>query len=531
MVTGLGERMTQTGEDGFVDHHGEALPTLSKASSKVRLDALMSVPQPRWDRAIPGSPGWTKLAFIMLRIVARGQFKTMTYEGLERLDHDRGAMCCAWHVNALMDPLAILLTHPSHFVIGGRHDLVTRPILSFWTRRMAVQPVIRKAELLRGGFSQEEAQDLNGRTLLNLARGISYGHGAALFPEGTAHDEAHPIRLRTGPMRTVLAAAAIAHVEGRPLPHLVPVGLHFRVRHHFRTDAHVEYCEPIPVELDDIPEDLLAAVKRNDWSEPPSEAVTALRDALTPRLRRLTPDAVDWSERRALHVLAHVRARREARDLPDWRSEVMAARVERDALRPDGDRPLDAIVPERLTSPPLEAAHAVAQRLEAHGLDGRDLNHEGRGLRRNSPLAVGGGLLRMALFLPLLPVFLLSMGVQSTLGYVKGNSTDEGVDARTTYHFVFALFASMIVWPLVAAGLAGSAYATGMLAFTGMAEAAAGLLFVLCFPVFVLSGWSFASAWDGWVVVRGGLRRARLRRRHGADLTKELQALHAALAS
>ena len=29
--------MTQTGEDGFVDHHGEALPTLSKASSKCAL--------------------------------------------------------------------------------------------------------------------------------------------------------------------------------------------------------------------------------------------------------------------------------------------------------------------------------------------------------------------------------------------------------------------------------------------------------------------------------------------------------------
>ena len=155
--------MTSIGEDGSVDHHGEALPTLTKASSKVRLDALMSVPQPRWDRAIPGSPFWTKLAFVLLRIVARGQFKSMTSEGLERLDHDRGAMCCAWHVNALMDPLAIMLTHPSHFVIGGRHDLVTRPILSFWTRRMAVQPVVRKAELLRGGFSKEEAQNLNGR--------------------------------------------------------------------------------------------------------------------------------------------------------------------------------------------------------------------------------------------------------------------------------------------------------------------------------------------------------------------------------
>ena len=117
--------MTSIGEDGSVDHHGEALPTLTKASSKVRLDALMSVPQPRWDRAIPGSPFWTKRAFVLLRIVARGQFRSMTSEGLERLDHDRGAMCCAWHVNALMDPLAIMLTHPSHFVIGGRHDLVT----------------------------------------------------------------------------------------------------------------------------------------------------------------------------------------------------------------------------------------------------------------------------------------------------------------------------------------------------------------------------------------------------------------------
>lgn len=522
--------MTSIGEDGSVDHHGEALPTLTKASSKVRLDALMSVPQPRWDRAIPGSPFWTKLAFVLLRIVARGQFKSMTSEGLERLDHDRGAMCCAWHVNALMDPLAIMLTHPSHFVIGGRHDLVTRPILSFWTRRMAVQPVVRKAELLRGGFSKEEAQNLNGRTLLNLARGISYGHGAALFPEGTAHDEAHPIRFRTGPMRTVLAAAAIAHVEGRPLPHLVPVGLHFRVRHHFRTDAHVEYSDPIPVKLDDIPEDLLAAVKQNDWSEPPSDAVTALRDALTPTLRRLTPDAVDWSERRALHALAHVRARREARPLPDWRSEVMAARAERDALRPEGDRPLDDIVPQRLTSPPLDAAHAVAERLEAHGLDGRDLNREGLGLRKNSSMAVAGGLVRMAQFLPLLPVFLLSMGIQSTLGYVKGNSTDEGVDARTTYHFVFALFASMIVWPLVAAALAGGAYAMGGLDSSGMPELAAAALFVLCFPVFTLSGWSFAAAWDGWVIVRGGLRRARLRRRHGVDLRKELEALHAAMA-
>ena len=46
--------------------------------------------------------------------------------------------------------------------------LVTRPLLSWWTRRMAVQPVVRKAELLRGGCSEEEATQINGRTLLML---------------------------------------------------------------------------------------------------------------------------------------------------------------------------------------------------------------------------------------------------------------------------------------------------------------------------------------------------------------------------
>jgi 1-acyl-sn-glycerol-3-phosphate acyltransferase len=197
----------------MLDHHGEALPELTKASSTIRMDRLLKVPQPKWDRAIPGSPMWTRLAFRLLRLVARGQFRSLTSEGLEGLDMERGAMCCAWHVNGLMDPLAIMLTHPSHFVIGGRHDLVTRPILRFWTTRLAVQPVVRKAELLRGGFDEDEAAHLNGRTLLNLSRGISHGHGSALFPEGTAHNEAYLLRLRTGPMRTVLAAAAIAHVE------------------------------------------------------------------------------------------------------------------------------------------------------------------------------------------------------------------------------------------------------------------------------------------------------------------------------
>ena len=522
--------MTESSGEVMLDHHGEPLPELTKASSTIRMDRLLKVPQPRWDRAIPGSPFWTKLAFLLLRIVAKGQYKTMTHEGLERLDDRRGAMCCAWHVNGLMDPLAILLTHPSHFVIGGRHDLVTRPILRFWTTRMAVQPVVRKAELLRGGFDEDEAAHLNGRTLLNLARGISYGHGSALFPEGTAHNESYLIRLRTGPMRTVLAAAAIAHAEGRPLPHLVPVGLHFRVRHHFRTDLHVEYDEPIPVELEHVPEAMLEAVARNDWSEPPAEAVVALRDALTPRLRRLTPDAHDHEEHHAVHLLAHVRARREGRTLASWSEEVAAARTERDALRPDADRALEAIVPEPLASPALDAAAAVSSRLQAHGLDGRDLDGEAKGVRRGSSSSVALGVLKMAAFLPFLPFFLMSMGLQVALGLIKGNSTDEGIDARTSYQFVFALFASMIVWPIVAASMSVALLVWGSGLFATEFTLIHGLAFFIALhPLFVVAGWSFAAAWDGWVVLRNGARRRRLRRREGEAFMRDLALLHNAL--
>ena len=79
--------------------------------------------------------------------------------------------------------------------------LVNHSILGFWARRMAVQPVVRQAELMRGGCTEEEAKYLNGRSLIRLSKGISAGFGGILMPEGTSHHESHLIRLKTGPAR------------------------------------------------------------------------------------------------------------------------------------------------------------------------------------------------------------------------------------------------------------------------------------------------------------------------------------------
>ena len=68
-------------------------------------------------------------------------------------------------------------------------------------------------------------------------------------------------------MRTVLAAAAIAKASGKKCPVMQPVGLHFRVRHHYRTDMWVEFGEPHCLPEDDIPEDLIEAVQKREWVE------------------------------------------------------------------------------------------------------------------------------------------------------------------------------------------------------------------------------------------------------------------------
>jgi len=496
-------------EQEELEHNGEVLPVLSASAKKMRIDKLLATPLPTPTSSVPGSYLWTKIAFWMCRRASSVQFRTTSSSSVELLERNGpGAMCCGWHTNGLMDPLGIFLQHPKEFVVGARHDLVTRPLLGWWTRRLAVQPVVRKAELLRGGCTEEEAMHLNGRSLLALSSGIAHGFGCVLFPEGTSHDKSHMIRFKTGPIRTVLAAAALAKANDLPLPKLVPVGLHFRRRELFRTDQYIEFGPAISLKDEQIPEAMVAAVKHGGWVEPPAETVHEIRDALQEVLPPLTPHASTWAEHRALHLIAHVRARANGRVLPSWQHEVHAARAVRDGW--PNRKP--AFPPEPLQGESIEVATQAAQLLDRHGLDGRDLDSSGLGLRRARVVDAPSGLVRMALFAAMLPVFLTSLGPQVALGRLLGDSTDEGLDARTSYQFLAAFFGSLLVWPVVAALWTGgiwwqqetvaatfglsSDWLTGLTGTTALSLLA---VYVGCFPLFWLSGKLFAGAWDAWV--------------------------------
>ena len=507
----------KSGEDGAIDRHGDLLPVLSESATKMKFEKLMNTPLPKFGTNYPGSPFFMELGYFCLRRVNSVIFRTHEISGTEKIPLDRGSMCTAWHTNGLLDPISIFLSHPKKFVVGGRHDLVTRPILGFWARKFAVQPVVRKAELLRGGCSEEDANYMNGRSLLNLATGISYGYGCALFPEGTSHSESHLIRLKTGPVRTALAAAGHAKANGHKLPVIIPIGLHYRTRHLFRTDAWVEYGNPIELPVDELPDDLVEKLGSGDWSEPPAETVNKIRDTLREKLAPLTPNRETFSEVHRDGVIAHVRNNSQGKPTLSWKQEVLAVR-------------------ELLSSPASDEVQSIAKKigdtLEDSRLDGRDINKTNDGLRGFSPMGAVTNLMKLIPMLALLPIILVSMGPQVALGRALGDNTDEGLDARTSYQFLTGMFGSMLFWPIIAAIMIALYIGMGLdigidiLAIFGGSIfhkiAAIITTFAALHIIFWISGVFFALGWDAFSDTARWMRR----RKTASMVSDDLKKLH-----
>ena len=511
--------------DGVLDHRGEELPYLSKSAKNMKMDMLLNTPLPSYEGKTPGSYFWTRLIYWICHRISKVQYRSIESSGTERIPRDRGSLCCAWHTNGILDALQIALNHPEYFVIGARHDLVTRPILGWWTRKMAVQPVVRKAELLRGGCTEEEANFLNGRSLMALASGISHGYGCVLFPEGTSHNNSYMIRFRTGPMRTVLAASALAKSTGKELPVLIPMGLHFRTREYFRTDVWVEYGEPIQIEDGDVPQNLVDAVSTGSWSEPPAESVFKLRDKLRDDLVPLSPNTHSWDEYRGLLLLGHVKGRMEHNPPKSWRAEVEQARSLRNKYN-SGPKSMnvDDLQPSKITETLVAKSEQAARILHENGMDGRDLNFDSTSLAKPEVSKLPLATIRVGLFIALLPVFLISLLPQIILGRILGDSTDEGIDARTSYQFLAAMFGSILIWPISStiivallywqAGTIEHAIHINWIEAFGMSQFSMGLsifmLWLAMFPVSLFTGQLFSLVWDDYVDLRGYLRKLKM---------------------
>jgi|TARA_B110000263_G_scaffold250186_1_gene271356 1-acyl-sn-glycerol-3-phosphate acyltransferase len=406
-------------------------PELSSGAMKLRRKKLDRLP---WDHTgrHPGSPFFWQIILLMMGVGLRYIFRRSQYDKIP--DFEGGRVLSAIHLNGLVDPSTMVHSQDRRVISMGRHDLMTMPLIGWLSRRMGSQPVIRKSEIDNGVSDEEYARKINDRTLLTMTNCIASGHNALVMPEGKSHQDSRLHRFKTGPMRFALNAASIAQYKGLPSPALQPVGLHFRCHYLFRTDVFVEFQEPILVEAPEVP-GAPERLSSGTWEEPPPEQVNSLRDRLFSSLSEITPDASDWDTYRAWHLIGHVRANVANKPLQSFKDEVLAARDVRDSLS-------ESEVPERLLTPSIEAAKI----LHAHDLDGRSLGGQNPKTSRLWTKAVMGVFL-MALAAP---VTIPSTGIQAFLAWYMGDRTDEGVDARTTYHFLAGMFSPVLFWPPLA---------------------------------------------------------------------------------
>ena len=225
--------------------------------------------------------------------------------------------------------------------------------------------------------------------------------------------------------------------------------------------------------------------------EPPAEVVTGLRDLLKEKLEPLTPNRETFSEVHRDSVIAHVQRRIQKKPELTWRQEVLEVR---------------RLKSEPATSEIQEIATRVGDKLDEFGLDGRDINSTCDGLRGFSSIGAAVDLLKFIPFMLFLPTLILGMGWQIALGRYLGDRTDEGLDARTSYHMLFGMFGSMLWWPILATILTVLAIIfnsdleydlVGMFGSELWQEGLAIVtLWVSAIVIFWISAISFANGWD-----------------------------------
>ena len=155
-------------------------------------------------------------------------------------------------------------------------------------------------------------------------------------------------------------------------------------------------------------------------------------------------------------------------------------------------------------------ATKIGDSLNQAVLDARDINLNGDGLRGISPAGFVSNLLKLIPMVLLLPSIIIGLGPQITLGRLLGDRTDEGLDARTSYFFLFGMFGSLGWWPIMATVCSIVVFAFsseiesefGILAFELFGSSilstvfSAITLWLSLVAIFWIGAISFANGWD-----------------------------------
>ncbi|MCZ6918563.1 MAG: 1-acyl-sn-glycerol-3-phosphate acyltransferase [Gemmatimonadetes bacterium] len=216
---------------------------------------------------------WLLPAFSLISEAAARVYYRLTVSGAQ-IPGSGPVLLVANHPNSLLDPVLVSAVARRRVRYLAKATLFTDRMVGWLVRGSGAIPVYRQVD---------DAQAMDGNVDMFRAVHAALDEGAAIgiFPEGLSHSEPGLVPLKTGAARIALGAAA-GHSTAFPI---VPVGLVFRRKHVFRSEAFAVIGQP--VEWDD-----LAGRTADD-----QDAVRELTTLIDAALRRVTLNLERWEDR------------------------------------------------------------------------------------------------------------------------------------------------------------------------------------------------------------------------------------------
>jgi len=273
--------------------------------------------------ASPKLPLSYRLCRRFYRFLTNIWFREINIVDDENLPNEGGILYITWHPSGLIDPMLMMSVLPGQLTTVAKHTLFRIPILGRLLRASSVVPIERPSDSKDLGASRQR----NAERLSSLSSLISNGASVLIFPEGVTHADAGVRTVRSGAARILLAAIRDAKENGRPLPKLVPIGLHYSESQRFRERAAVVIERTM--DLPDVPEKVDDEEEQDRLDRTWVKAVTG---QIAIELERVNHSKISWKERtmiwkgRSLVYAEKQRQAGEALVKPTYAESVLAAR-------------------------------------------------------------------------------------------------------------------------------------------------------------------------------------------------------------
>jgi 1-acyl-sn-glycerol-3-phosphate acyltransferase len=217
----------------------------------------------------------------LLKFALRIYFKRIEVTGLEHVPTKTPVIFVLNHPNALVDPVFLLCLTPRRVSFLAKAPLFRMPVLGQLIKAMDALPVYRH---------QDQGEDVtkNQETFVAARKLLASGGTIGICPEGVSHNAPGLRPIKTGAARIALASVSTAEV---PDLQIVPAGLYYTSKTHFRSSALLYFGKAIPVKPVELEHD----------GTPPREAVRELSSRIESALREVILDA---QHEEALHTIS-----------------------------------------------------------------------------------------------------------------------------------------------------------------------------------------------------------------------------------